>query len=109
MKPARLRAQAKRDLLDTAVYYSKQGGTKLGREFLAAATAALEPLARMPGPGSPRAAALCGVPGLRVWSVSGWPVQWFYFEREAILDVVRLLGERQDIAVILTAKPPAAT
>ncbi len=108
MRPARLRAQAKRDLSDTAVYYTEQGGAKLGRAFAAAATAALEPLARMPGLGSPRAAEFCGVPELRVLSVSGWPVQWFYFERDDILDVVRLLGERQDIAMILTIEPPTA-
>lgn len=109
MKPARLRAQAKRDLSDTAVYYTEQGGAKLGRAFVTAATAALEPLARMPGLGSLRAAEFCGVPHLRVWGVSGWPVQWFYFERDDILDVVRLLGERQNIAAILASEPPPAT
>lgn len=28
-------------------------------------------------------------------------MSWFYFERDGHLDVVRLLGERQDIATIL--------
>lgn len=29
-------------------------------------------------------------------------MQWFYFEAENHLDVVRLLGDRQDIATLLT-------
>ena len=29
-------------------------------------------------------------------------MQWLYFEAEAHLDVVRLLGDRQDIAAILS-------
>jgi toxin ParE1/3/4 len=42
-----------------------------------------------------------GVPGLRAWQVAKFPLLWFYFERGDHLDVVRLLGERQDIAAIL--------
>lgn len=98
--PARLRPRAKQDLADTAVCYAEQGGSALGSRFLEAATTALKPLRRMPGLGSPRAQA-CGIPGLRVWGVSGWPVAWLYVERDAFLDVLRLLGERQDMAAIL--------
>ena len=46
--------------------------------------------------------------GLRSWRVSGFPLIWFYFEREDSLDVVRLLGERQDILSILNV-PNAKT
>ncbi len=42
------------------------------------------------------------IPGLRSWRLTGFPLLWFYFERDTQLDVVRLLGERQDIATILT-------
>lgn len=45
---------------------------------------------------------LCEIPGLRPWRVTGFPVQWLYFEVEDRLDVVRLLGDRQDIIAILT-------
>jgi len=41
------------------------------------------------------------IPGLRTWRVTKFPLLWFYFERDDHLDVVRLLGERQDIAAIL--------
>lgn len=66
-----------------------------------AAIAALEPIERMPGMGSPRLAQLCKIPGLRSRRVTDFPVQWLYFEAEDHLDVVRLLGDRQDILAIL--------
>jgi len=44
---------------------------------------------------------LLPLPGLRTWQVSKFPLLWFYVERNDRLDVVRLLGERQDIAAIL--------
>ena len=106
MKPARLRRAAKQDLSDAAVYYAEQGGLALGEDFLLEATAALLRIESMPGLGSPRVAALCGVEGLRAWAIKRFPLRWFYFERDSHLDVVRLLGDRQDIAVIL-AEPDA--
>jgi len=45
-----------------------------------------------------------GVPGLRAWRVAKFPLLWFYLERSEHLDVVRLLGERQDVAAILGAE-----
>jgi len=42
-----------------------------------------------------------GIPGLRTRRVAKFPLLWCYFERSDHLDVVRLLGERQDIAPIL--------
>ena len=41
------------------------------------------------------------IPGLRTWQVKNFPLPWFYFERDDHLDVVRLQGERQDVAAIL--------
>jgi len=54
------------------------------------------------GIGSPALGKDLGIPDLRCWRVSGFPLLWFYFERNDHVDVVRLLGERQDIATILT-------
>jgi toxin ParE1/3/4 len=45
-----------------------------------------------------------GIPGLRIWQVAKFPLLWFDFECGDHLDVVRLLGERQDIAAILGAE-----
>ena len=67
-----------------------------------AALAALKPIQHMPAMGSPRLGLLCEIPGLRSWRIKGFPMLWLYFEAEGHLDVVRLLGDRQDIAAILS-------
>lgn len=92
---------AERDLIDATHWYIGRGGVALGAKAFDAARGALEPIERMPGLGSPRLGNECDLPGLRQWGVGGFPMSWFYFERDDHLDVVRLLGERQDIATIL--------
>jgi toxin ParE1/3/4 len=56
----------------------------------------------MPGMGSPRLGQLCDISSLRCWHVADFTMQWLYFEAADHLDVVRLLGERQNIVAILT-------
>ena len=102
MKPAKLRPLAEQDLVDTAAYYAQKGGRALGERMFDAALAALKPIQRMPAMGSPRLGQLCEIAGLRSWHVTGFPVQWLYFETEDHLDVIRLLGDRQDVAAILS-------
>ena len=94
---------AEADLVNAAHHYTHVGGVALGERMFGAALAALKPLQRMPGMGSPRLGQLCEIPGLRSWQVTGFPLQWLYFETENHLDVVRLLGDRQDIAAIFAA------
>jgi toxin ParE1/3/4 len=91
-------------LTEEARHYARQGGVGLGERMFDAALEALKPIERMPAIGSPRLGQLCEIPGLRSWRIDGFPVLWFYFEAEDHLDVVRLLGERQDIVAILTAQ-----
>ncbi len=105
MKPARLRAQAKVDLSDVAFYYALEGGAQLGEDCLGLALDALDLLTTQPGMGSLRWARPDEQPPLRAWRVKRFPVLWFYFERSDHLDVVRLLGEKQDIAAILAGGP----
>jgi hypothetical protein len=62
---------------------------------------ALDQIELEPGMGSPTLGKLLGVPGLRTWRVAKFPLLWCHFERGDHLGVVRLLGERQDIATIL--------
>ena len=95
MKRVHLRPQAEADLLEAARHYATEG-------MFDSAIAALEPIERMPGMGSPRLGQLCEIPGLRSWRVTDFPMQWLYFEADDHLDVVRLLGDRQDIIAILT-------
>lgn len=103
MKPAALRPQAKRDLADQAEYYARQGGVRLGDEFLAAALAALAQVQAEPGMASPRLGRLLGLPGLRAWRLDRFPLQWIFIDTGERLDVVRLLADRQDIDALLRA------
>ena len=104
MKPAILRPQARRDQEGEVRYYRKQAGTKLALQLVRATNAALDQLELAPGIGSPALGRLLGVAGLRTWRVGKFPLLWFYFERADHLDVVRLLGERQNIAAIVVAE-----
>ncbi|MBK6788585.1 MAG: type II toxin-antitoxin system RelE/ParE family toxin [Betaproteobacteria bacterium] len=97
-----MRPQAEADLLEAARHYATEGSVDLAERMFDSAIAALEPIERMPGMGSPRLGQLCEIPGLRSWRVTDFPMQWLYFEADDHLDVVRLLGDRQDIIAILT-------
>jgi toxin ParE1/3/4 len=102
LKRAQLRPQAEADLVEAAGHYATEGSVELAERMFNAAVAALEPIERMPGMGSTRLGQLCEIPGLRSWRVTDFPMQWLYFEAEDHLDVVRLLGDRQDIVAILS-------
>ncbi len=106
MKPARLRPQAKRDRQSEVRYYRDEAGGRMAEALVLATELGLDQLERQPSIGSPTLGTLLGIPTLRTWRVSGFPLMWFYFEREDHLDVIRLLGERQDIAAILTSAGP---
>ncbi len=102
MNPAVLRPQALRDQQSEVRYYRKEGGARVAVRLANATNSALDQIERHPGIGSPTLGKLLGIPGLRTWRVSKFPLLWCYFEVGDHLDVVRLLGERQDIAVVLS-------
>jgi toxin ParE1/3/4 len=101
LTPAVLRPQALRDQQGEVRYYRKEGGTRLAVKVVKATNEALDQIELDPGIGSPTLGKLLGIPGLRTWRVAGFPLLWCYFGHADHLDVVRLLGERQDIAAIL--------
>ena len=101
MKPAVLRPQALRDQQGEARYYRQEAGSRAALKVVKATNNALDQIELQPSAGSPALGKLLGVPGLRTWRVAKFPLLWCYFERGDHLDVVRLLGERQDIAAIL--------
>lgn len=101
MKPAVLRPQALRDQQGEVRYYRKEGGTRVAVKVARTINAALDQIELDPGVGSPTLGKRLGIPGLRTWRVAKFPLLWCYFERADHLDVVRLLGERQDLAAIL--------
>jgi toxin ParE1/3/4 len=82
-------------------YYRKEGGSRVAVKLANATNAALDQIELDPGIDSPTLGKLLGIPGLRTWRVAKFPLLWCYFERGDHLDVVRLLGERQDLAAIL--------
>ena len=101
MKPAVLRPQALRDQQGEVRYHRKEGGARLAVKVAKATNEALDQVELEPDVGSPRLGKLLGIPGLRTWRVGKFPLLWCYFERGDHLDVVRLLGERQDIITTL--------
>lgn len=101
MKPAVLRPQALQDQQGEVRYYRKEGGTRVAVKVAKATNDALDQVELDPGIGSPKLGKVLGIPGLRTWRVTRFPLLWCYFERADHVDVVRLLGERQDIAAIL--------
>ncbi len=101
MKPVELRPLAEADLVSRTRHHRGAGGSELGTRFFDAAVAALRAIEQMPGVGSPRIGELIGVPGLRRIGVQGFPCGWLYLERPEVLDVVRLLADRQEVAVLL--------
>lgn len=94
-----------RDRQGEVRYYRKEAGSQVAVRLVVATNAALDQLELDPGIGSPTLGKAIDVAGLRSWRVTGFPLLWFYFERDDHLDVVRLLGERQDIATILAPTP----
>lgn len=96
-----LRPQAEVDLVERSRYYRDEGGSDLGERFFDGAIAVLDAIGRMPGAGSPRVGAACGIDGLRVRRIPNFPCGWFYFASDDRVDVVRLLADAQDIAAVL--------
>ena len=104
MKPAELRPQALRDQQGEVRYDRKEGGSRVAVKVVKATNATLDQIELDPGIGSPTLGKRLGIPGLRTWRVAKFPLLWCYFERGDHVNVVRLLGERQDIAAILGDK-----
>ena len=103
MKPARLRPQARQDRLAEIRHYRDAAGSAVAEAFVMSAEQALDLLEQQPGLGSPKLGQLLDIPALRSWRISGFPLMWLYIEQSDHLDVVRLLGERQDLLAILGA------
>lgn len=101
MKLARLRPKAKDDRKIEIRYYRGTAGTTIAENLVTASRTALDQIEQDPGIGSQRIGQLAEIAGLRSWRVTGYPLIWFYFERGDHLDVIRLLGERQDMIAIL--------
>lgn len=88
-------------MADEIRYYKITAGNVVARKLAAEIQVAIDHLQRNPGTGSPRWSEFLDIPGLRSWQLKNFPLLFFYIERDDSLDVVRLLGERQNISALL--------
>ena len=106
MKPCVLRPLARDDRRSEVGYYRKEAGEQVALRLVGAMAKALEQISRHPGMGSLTLGQALGIAGMRIWPVSGFPLTFWYFERQAYVDVVRLVGQRQDALAIDVAENP---
>jgi toxin ParE1/3/4 len=96
VKPVRLRPRARQDRRDEVRYYRDEAGPRVAARQVKALQRALDTLEENPGIGSPALGREIGVDGMRTWPVDAFPLAFWCFEREAYVDIVRLVGQRQD-------------
>jgi toxin ParE1/3/4 len=96
VKPCLLRPRARQDRRDEVRYYRGEAGNRVATKLVDALQRALEQLAHNPGIGSPAMGHHLGIEGLRTWLIDGFPLTFWYIERETHVEVVRLVGQRQD-------------
>ncbi|MGM9489633.1 type II toxin-antitoxin system RelE/ParE family toxin [Ideonella sp. YS5] len=106
MKPAVLRPWALRDQQGEVRYYRKECDARVAVKVAKATNETLDQIELEPGMGSPTLGQLLafrgfGPGGRQSFRRCGATSLLRTFERRDHLDVVRLLGERQDIAAIL--------
>lgn len=101
MKSALLRAKARSDLRHHLAYYRREASERVALQLRTAAESSLRFIEQHPGVGSPILGKELGIENLRTWGVTGFPLVWLYLEHPTHLDVVRLLGQQQDLAALL--------
>ena len=104
-KPVVLRGRARHDIDEAIDHYSTVATSALSLAFIDALEEAFRQMAELPASGSPRYADELGLPGLRSRVVKGFPYLVFYVEREADIDVWRLLHAARDIPTWLREPP----
>lgn len=81
---------------DEVRYYRDEAGKRVANALVQVLQNALHAIGENPGIGSPALGHEIGIEGLRTWLIDGFPLAFWYFERDAHVDVVRLVGQRQD-------------
>jgi len=95
VKPCLLRPLAREDRRAEVRYYRKEAGASVAAKLVEELAKAQHELAQNPAMGSPTLGKALGIDALRTWRINGFPLTWWYFERADHLDVVRLVGQRQ--------------
>ena len=96
MKPYALRPQAREDRRIEVRYCRHEAGAKVAAQLVDALGKALDEIRQHPGIGSLVLGVELGVAGMRTWRIKGFPLSFWYFEREIHIDIARLVGQRQD-------------
>jgi toxin ParE1/3/4 len=100
VKPYALRPQAREDRRHEVRYYRQNVSAKVAAKLVEALERGLRELERQPAIGSLTLGQAIGLAGMRTWRVDGFPLTYWYFERETLVDVARLVSQRQDALAI---------
>ena len=104
-KPVVLRGRARHDIDQAIDHYSTVATSALALDFIDALEAAFRQVAEHPASGSPRYSDELDLPGLRSCVVKGFPYLVFFVEREANIDVWRVLHAARDVPAWLRDPP----
>ena len=96
-KPVVLRERARRDIDEAVEHYLAEAGPVVALAFIDALEDTRRHISEQPGRGSPRYAHELDIPGLRFQSAGKFPYLALYVEREAEIDVWRVLHAARDI------------
>ena len=96
-KPVVLRERAQRDIDEALENYLTETGSAVALDFIDALEDARRQIGAQPATGSPRYAHELDIPGLRIRTVKRFPYLVFYVERDAEIDVWRVLHGARDI------------
>jgi toxin ParE1/3/4 len=91
----------RRDQQGEVRHYRSEDGARMAATVAKATNAALDQVELDPGIGSLTTEKLLDIQGLRTWRIAKFPLLWSHLEGGDHMDVVRLLGERQNLASIL--------
>ena len=96
-KPVVLRERARRDIDEAVDHYLTEAGPAVALDFVDALEDTRRQIGEQPASGSPRYAHELDIPGLRFRGAGQFPYLLFYVEREAEVDVWRVLHGARDI------------
>ena len=96
-KPVRLRRRAAREVEEALRRYRSEAPTGVALRFSDSFGEASRHIGRHPQSGSLRYAESGRLASLRFWRVKGFPYLIFYVERDAVIDVLRVLHTARDI------------
>ena len=96
------RTVADQDVDDAIDYYLGEDAIDAARNFVDELEKAYAHISRHAAAGSPRYAHELNLPGLRCWPVTRFPYLVFYFERDDVVDVWRVLHAQRDIPTSMT-------